>query len=51
MRDLLVKTLIKTQSVDGSLSDIAQFTGTLATITKNPEENSEDVEVSTLICL
>ena len=48
MRELLVTALINTQSVEGSLSDITLFTNTLATVTSNPEENSEDVEVSTL---
>ena len=48
MRELLVTVLIDTQSVEGSLSDLALFANTLATVTSNPEQNSETVTVSTL---
>ena len=48
MRELLVTALIETQSVEGSLSDLTLFANTLATVTGKPEQNSENVTVSTL---
>lgn len=53
LRETLVKALLRTQTVSNetSLSDVMQLTSTLKTVTRNPEENSENVVVSTHMCV